>query len=327
MAALAEGSKQEEEEDFVDDDDLPLPVLFAEATDIYKRIVIGGVEEEAAINRCMAVLDKVASLVRLAGVFSPNESADDIQTNDLQYLLVDYMVAKLIPRAQSRGTFDPRARLAALRRSKAEHIVFLARCDALSLLEGAELDFYNACVCNIEEDEDDAEGGRTSSSSTLTTSIGRGNSMDPNRQRTNKIERFKRQKSDKERLEALVTGGAGARDTSGGLPFEGDEELAREYALLRVTTAVQDSLGEVEGIGKELQMLEMMAARLPGGISGVGMQVSTRGEQNDSRLNQRLRKEAGIKPVANTHPPPSDDIALDPNRPGLEVTHFNLDRP
>lgn len=325
MAALAEGSKQEEEEDFVDDDDLPLPVLFAEATDIYKRIVIGGVEEEAAINRCMAVLDKVASLVRLAGVFSPNESADDIQTNDLQYLLVDYMVAKLIPRAQSRGTFDPRARLAALRRSKAEHIVFLARCDALSLLEGAELDFYNACVCNIEEDEDDAEGGRTSSSSTLTTSIGRGNSMDPNRQRTNKIERFKRQKSDKERLEALVTGGAGARDTSGGLPFEGDEELAREYALLRVTTAVQDSLGEVDGIGKELQMLEMMAARLPGGISGVGMQVSTRGEQNDSRLNQRLRKEAGIKPVANTHPPPSDDIALDPNRPGLEVTHFNLD--
>ena len=272
-----------------------------------------------------------------------------MKTTDPPYLLVDHMVAKLLPLALSGGGgFDPVARLAALKRSRVAHKAFLARCDALSLLEGPELEFYNFCVCNLasggdggdgrdgdeDEDVDGSSGGGGSHSLVATTRRGSGSggprsAMDPMKQRTNKVERFKRQRAGAARLEALTAagaGGAGHAGSGGGTVFEADEEAAREHALLRVTTAAMASLEDVDSIARELQMLEMMASRMGGGASGG--RSPRGGEAQDARVEQRRRgggggARGGGGPVG----PSSDagDIAVDPNRPGLQVTHVNMD--
>ena len=53
---------------------------------IYQTVTSSGpADDEAAIRRCLVVLDKVASLLRLSGVFSSSEEADDVKTTDLPY--------------------------------------------------------------------------------------------------------------------------------------------------------------------------------------------------------------------------------------------------
>ena len=100
MAEIAGTAAEDDDDLLLDDDDLPLPVLWAEAMSIYQTVTSSGpADNEAAIRRCLVVLDKVASLLRLSGVFSSNEEADDVKTTDLPYLLVDHMVAKLLPLA------------------------------------------------------------------------------------------------------------------------------------------------------------------------------------------------------------------------------------
>ena len=76
--------------------------------------------------------EQCRSLVLELSMFSPNEEADDISTQDLQYLTVDYRIAELLLKS-----YDD-ARLAALRRSSQLLESFLDRLDQYGLLVAAD---------------------------------------------------------------------------------------------------------------------------------------------------------------------------------------------
>ena len=334
-------------------DPISLAVLFTEANALFHELVFNGFEQHrgcngAEVERCLRALNDVSKLLDILGVFSSNEGEDDIKTSDLQYLLVDHMVGKLLPLAITSSPqplrpqaplpqppqqqqqqhlppkflFDPWARLWTLKRSRVAHIAFLSRCDKLDLIAGPEFEFYESYVRNKDaaangaNDDEERDGYfQFESIVTLGSRGGRSSPVLKNglRYRTNKIERYTRKRANKERLEQLKRGGAAGschEYSGGGNTFEADEELAREYALLCVAIAIQESLEDVGSIHEELAVLERMTA--------------TTAEDSGARHGPKWHTSAGMETPPGTALA-SNGTALDPNRPGLHVTHFSID--
>lgn len=298
-AAAAEGQAEAESDEELLDELLPLPALLDEAQQLFRAVEAGGLKDaDAAVERALHLLDRVAQQVRSLALFSGNEHVDDVNTTDLRFLLVDWLRAKLVPRRSSISTRDPHARLAVLKQSQQLHTAFLRQCDSLNLLQGDDAAAWQAfCGDADREEEEDEEELPTAPQQP------RPPRNDPATDRARKIARFKQERADAERLAELEQRMAAVerrRHVDDPCPPGVDEELLRELTLLKVASGVRQALDDLDAYGKEVEILKFMASRSPPN--------EPRGAQaEDDRDGQRRR---------------GRDLASDPARPGLQVTHM-----
>uniref|UniRef100_A0A2P2JPS9 PP2A regulatory subunit TAP46 n=1 Tax=Rhizophora mucronata TaxID=61149 RepID=A0A2P2JPS9_RHIMU len=145
-------------------EDLPLPALFDKARKIHLSVTESGGDQET-VRKGRDALQKCDEMVGNLGLFSANETKDDISTTNLKYILVPFYLAELIEKLQQGD------RIQILKTSQAKLKEFLSFCEAMELV--------------LEEE--------------LQTSSQRGTNSFAD-QRAQKIARFKRQKAAEAKL-------------------------------------------------------------------------------------------------------------------------------
>lgn len=82
------------------------------------------------------LLHESQRLTEAAGIFSPNETVEDIATEDITYLSIDYHLAELASNSSTTasGPLDPSQRLKALNEAENKYDAFLTRLDQYDLL-------------------------------------------------------------------------------------------------------------------------------------------------------------------------------------------------
>ncbi|KAI0132079.1 TAP42-like family protein [Xylariales sp. AK1849] len=198
-----------------------------------KRLALGGAFEassptyledlEFAINsyqECLQIISRVS-------LFSDNESLEDLNTSDLPYLLVTYHIAELL---QKISVTSPVERKAALNTTRDAYERFLHLLDNYSLLSSSDAKLFDA----YNEDPE--------AFSTISTT-------DPTARRNAKIANFKQEKELKQKLEYM-------RRSPRYLEDGGDEEAVRELHLANVAFSAHMAFQGLEGINREMEMLE-----------------------------------------------------------------------
>lgn len=152
-------------------EDLPLAAAFARGLEVFTRMQSGDADAEALASGAAAMRHAVAR-VDVEGVFSRNETKDDVPTENLRYALAPWYLAELASRAPTR---DAAAREHALVEVSAMYEAFLERCERHDML-----------------------------SESAKRSRARGaEACDPATARDEKVARFKRERAIRQRLESL----------------------------------------------------------------------------------------------------------------------------
>ena len=155
-------------------DELPLAVAFKRGLDVLTRMQVGDANA-VAIEAGTHAMRHAVTRVDVEGVFSANESRDEFPTENLRYLMAPWYLAELCQRA---ATTDPMSRLKSLTETSAMYDMFLNQCSEYEMLS----DSAKRALPN------------------------RGDQIDPATARQEKVERFKRTKEIRTRLEVLDKG-------------------------------------------------------------------------------------------------------------------------
>jgi hypothetical protein len=167
-------------------------------------------------EQCLSIADRLS-------LFSPNESLEDIGTVDLQYLLLNYRIAELVLRINSR---ERKANLQRSQKSYERYLKQLDNYDMLSKNDAALLEQY-----------------RESPNSFSTAST-----ADAAARRDTKIRRFKEEKALKQKLEYL-------RKNSSVLQV--DDNVYRELQLTNIAYCTHQTFQSLESIAQEMHILSL----------------------------------------------------------------------
>ncbi|KAJ9138814.1 TAP42-like family protein [Pleurostoma richardsiae] len=175
---------------------------------------------------CLQLVDRLS-------IFSPNESAEDISTSDIPYLLLSYHIAELV---QKQSTSSPDARRRILDTARRAYERFLRLLDSYSLLSPTYAKL-------LERYADDPASFSTVSSA------------DPASRRNAKIANFRAEKELRQRLEILRRRqeplGDGEEDGAGGP----DDEAVRELHLANVNFCAHMAFQGLESLNREAEIL------------------------------------------------------------------------
>lgn len=127
------------------------------------------------LRAAISILEECRKLASELSLFSPNETEDDISSNDLQYLSIDYDLADLIPRTANGD------RKMLLERSREAYERYLDLLDSYDMLSPSDHKLYE----RYREDK-----------SHFTLLAG----SDPSSKRDTKIARFKQEKGLRDKL-------------------------------------------------------------------------------------------------------------------------------
>ncbi|GAV66186.1 TAP42 domain-containing protein [Cephalotus follicularis] len=217
-------------------EDMPLPALFEQSQKIHQKATESGADQEIVKRGC-ELLKKCEDMISMLGLFSSNETKDDISTSNLKYLLVPFYLAELTEKV----SWDDRLQI--LKVSEAKLKEFLSFCEAMELVPKEEL-------------ESSAQGGPNSF---------------PER-RALKVARFKRQRAAESKLldikERKERRGRSSRASALSTPFEAGEEDVlddgeeeREAWLTSISLAICKAFDLLEMIKKEEEMLSAVKER------------------------------------------------------------------
>ncbi|KAK9469826.1 TAP42-like protein [Lipomyces arxii] len=170
-------------------------------------------------------------------LFSVNESVEDVATNDLPFLNVDYHLATLTDKIYT-ASLTERRPLAL--KSKELYLSFLALCDSYGLLPADQSKFLHEIL---------RAGVETPS---FTQVFAKGYS-DPGAQRQAKIVKFKREKALEKRIAELKARSSGEDD-------DRDEDVTREMYLKQVSLFVDRTYDALQGLDSELEILKFAAS-------------------------------------------------------------------
>lgn len=277
-----------------------LSTLFLKAQRLYSEIdgssAAGNDPDlQKQIREGIALFQRCSRLVRSAALFSSNESADELPTEHLRYLLTEFYIGDLARRI---STTDLSLRPRHLRGARAALEHFCEAMDKLGLLPAADRNMLN-------------EGTRP---------------RDSGLRREQKIARLREGQAAQRRLKELML--ADAREERSGGEVRMDPDDRREMQLLVISDAVRKAVDEILSASQEIEMLEAMAARAPdgprsGGAGGAGGRGFTVTHGRFASEEEDTRKAA--RPVAGPVIDPED-----PDRPGISVVHidptFNVTR-
>ncbi|GLT63663.1 hypothetical protein SLA2020_362090 [Shorea laevis] len=113
-------------------EEIPLPALFEQARKIHLTATESGADQGLVRKGCEA-LEKCEDMISRLGLFSSNETKDDISTANLKYILVPCYLAEL---NEKRSGED---RMQILKPSQAKLKEFLLFCEAMELVPEEEL--------------------------------------------------------------------------------------------------------------------------------------------------------------------------------------------
>ncbi|CAL9133895.1 unnamed protein product [Musa textilis] len=212
-------------------EDMPLPALFEDASKIHAMASESSVDREA-LRKGIQTLRRCDEMISKLGLFSSNETKDDVSTANLKYLLVPFYIGELTEKVAEDD------RLKVLKFSQAHLKEFISICEALELIPEEELE----------------------------RSIQRGANT-PANQRAKKIARFKRQraaeaklqeiKEKKERRQRSLRAAALSSPVEVGeedvLDDDGEEE--REAWLTTISLSICKAFDLLEMLKKEEEML------------------------------------------------------------------------
>ncbi|XP_022723369.1 PP2A regulatory subunit TAP46-like isoform X2 [Durio zibethinus] len=122
-------------------EDLPLPALFEQARKIHLTATESGADQDLVKKGCEA-LGKCEDMISKLGLFSSNETKEDISTTNLKYLLVPFYLAELTEKLAQ----DDRIQI--LKTSQAKLKEFISFCEAMELVPKEELEASAQGACN-----------------------------------------------------------------------------------------------------------------------------------------------------------------------------------
>lgn len=166
------------------------------------------------------LLLRVTLMVSQIGVFSKNEILEDVNTSDLKYILAEYYLGELYSHVSSGD------RLKALTSAQGYFHAFLNRCQSYAILTKAEKEGFE----RLE---------------TPTT--------DANLVRQEKVERHKKKKDLKTKIEALT-----AQIAKAGTAEDVDEEIDRDLTEALIHLFIETSIENLSMIKREADLLQGM---------------------------------------------------------------------
>ncbi|XVF50959.1 hypothetical protein PTKIN_Ptkin04bG0145600 [Pterospermum kingtungense] len=215
-------------------EDMSLPALFERARKIHLMATESGSDQDLVKKGCEA-LEKCEDMISKLGLFSSNETKDDISTTNLKYLVGPFYLAELTEKLAQ----DDRVQI--LKTSQAKLREFISFCEAMELVPQ-------------EESEASAEGASNSFEN----------------RRALKIARFKRQRAAEARLteikERKERRGRSTKAAALSTPVEvGEEEMLdddgeeeREAWLTTLSLAICKAFDMLEMLKKEEEMLSVV---------------------------------------------------------------------
>lgn len=315
-----------------------LALEFSRAQQLYQHIDTGEGECELHsvpkhVDDALRAFLRCDVAVRRERVFSANEELEDIHTELLQYLLIDHYIASLRQRLMDK-------RADQLKLSRVGHEAFLERCLRLGILPATEADMYPL------DGEHKVDGNAL-----------RQHKIDRFKRNAVAKKRLAELAAIGAARAAAIkkAGGEETDGVSSTLSAAGgtmDEEARREHVLLTLQVACRQSADDILSINQELPLLAHRAAleaaaasgdghasrggSSAGGASGAGSAASARmtgvaasggaggrspaSEAEDPRLPHRSRFGG---PAQFAGGPPPDDISIQPDRPGLQITRID----
>ncbi|XP_010520971.1 PREDICTED: PP2A regulatory subunit TAP46 isoform X2 [Tarenaya hassleriana] len=221
-------------------EEMSLPTLFEKSRKIHLAASESGIDQDLVKKGC-EMLRKSEDMIGKLGLFSSNETKDDISTTNLKYLLVPFYLAELTEKIAQ----DDRSQI--VKASQAKLKEFLSFCEAMELVPDEELQASS-----------------------------RGGSVPPADRRALKIARFKRQKAAESKLleikERKERRGRSTKAAAVSAPVEAgeedtpddDSEEEREAWLITISLATCKALDLMEMLKKEEEMLSAMKEKQEG---------------------------------------------------------------
>ncbi|PON72050.1 TAP42-like protein [Parasponia andersonii] len=213
-------------------EEMPLSALFEQARRIHLLATESGGADQEVVRKGCEALRKCEEMISKLGLFSANETKDDISTTNLKYLLVPFYLGELTEKVEE----DDRIQI--LKTSQAKLKEFISFCESMELLPQEELEAF--------------------------TQKGSGSLVD---RRARKIARFKRQKAAESKLleikERKERRGRSSRAAALSTPVEvGEEDVLdddgeeeREAWFTTISLAICKTLDLVEMLKTEEDML------------------------------------------------------------------------
>ncbi|KAK4489725.1 hypothetical protein RD792_000360 [Penstemon davidsonii] len=218
-------------------EEMSLPVVFEQARKIHQAASDSSVDQDAVSKGC-EFLRKCEDMIGKLGLFSANETKEDISTSNLKYILVPYYLGELTEKIAQED------RIQILKASQAKLKEFISFCEAMEFLSKEELESIQATANTLAD------------------------------QRAKKIARFKRQKAAESKLleikERRERRGRSTRAAALSSPVEaGEEDLEeddgeeeREAWLTTISLALCKAFDLLEMLKKEEEMLVAIKERL-----------------------------------------------------------------
>ncbi|XP_043715966.1 PP2A regulatory subunit TAP46-like isoform X1 [Telopea speciosissima] len=113
-------------------EDLPLPALFEQGLKIHNMASESSVDLDTLKKGCEA-LQQCEEMISKLGLFSANETKDDISTTNLKYSLVPFYLGELMEKVAHKD------RIQLLKISQAKLKEFISFCEAMELIPDEEL--------------------------------------------------------------------------------------------------------------------------------------------------------------------------------------------
>ncbi|XP_051138175.1 PP2A regulatory subunit TAP46 [Andrographis paniculata] len=216
---------------------VPLPVIFEQARRIHQSACDSSVDQDTLRKGC-ELLRKCEEMIGKLGLFSSNETKEDISTINLKYLLVPYFLGELMEKITGEE------RIQIIKTSQAKLKEFISFCEAMELVPEEELESSARASGNTSADL-----------------------------RARKIARFKRQKAAESKLleikERKERRGRSTKASALSAPVEaGEEDMddddgeeEREAWFTTISLALCKALDLLEMLKKEEEMLSAVKER------------------------------------------------------------------
>ncbi|XP_051189171.1 PP2A regulatory subunit TAP46 [Lolium perenne] len=211
--------------------DLPLPALFDRASHLHALASSSSLDQEG-IRRGVDLLRRCDDMVSNLGLFSSNETKDDVSTANLKYLLVPYYLGEMTEQVEQED------RIPVLKAAQDHLKEFISTCEALELVPENELEL--------------SRQGRPETAAN---------------RREQKVARFRRQKAAETKLQEIrerkERRGRSLRAAALSAPIEAGEEddfedggeEEREAWLATISLALCKAFDLVDMLKKEEEML------------------------------------------------------------------------
>ncbi|KAI3990756.1 hypothetical protein MKX01_023056 [Papaver californicum] len=212
-------------------EEMTLPALFQQARKIYSMDCDSATDQEIIKKGCEA-LETCDEMISKLGLFSANETKEDVSTSNLKFLLVPFYLVELTERLSHRD------RLEVVKTSQAKLKKFITFCEAMELVPEEELQIS-------------AEEASDTPAATRAKKIGRFRRQRAAEAKLQEIKERKERRGRSLRASALSTPvEAGEEDA---LDDDGEEE--REAWLTTISLAICKAFDLLEMLKKEEEML------------------------------------------------------------------------